>query len=159
MPLCRLARNRKDNFDSFTRGTTAETDRRNTNSHFFLRTVWGVVSKLIGILIPWGQKGRATKTNDRSLVCYEARGVSQWANRDAEFIVWQSSKITTNKAETEGSRESYRLFSRSPISAVGVSRFHGLKSNIEIRTDRKPGSVCIVLLSRVNRRKFAHREC
>ena len=41
MPLCRLAGNRKDNFDSFTRGTTAETDRRNTNSHLFLRNWLG----------------------------------------------------------------------------------------------------------------------
>ena len=38
MPLCRLDRNRKDNFDSVTRGTTAETEQRNTNSQVFFES-------------------------------------------------------------------------------------------------------------------------
>lgn len=36
MPPPPLDRNRKDRFDSVTRGTTAETEQRNTNSQFFL---------------------------------------------------------------------------------------------------------------------------
>jgi hypothetical protein len=32
MPLARVDRNRKDNFDSVARGTTAEAEQRNTNS-------------------------------------------------------------------------------------------------------------------------------